>query len=307
MSVINISQQSVKGNCDLKCDYNFKYHKSNSIATNAGSAIQISYEDSGIPPVTYNNVKYNVDYIVLTYPSYVLYNGNNAIGNLEILHTSVKDKSVLVVLIPLTISDDITKSSTLINNIISAVSNNAPNLNENVTLNISDFTLQDLVPKKPFYTGTSIFNLIFFDLDGAISISQSSYNTLTKIISLSQGTETPSQLAIIQSSSAYSNDLFPLFYNSKGPNNSNNNVDGDIYISCQPTGNSNEEKLVSFTKEKNPTTTFELDLKKLFKNPYFIYFFYALLFIILLVFISLLINTISSSSIKIPFITKKHS
>ena len=306
MSIINVSQENVKGKCDLKCDYQFKYHKSNSIATNNGSQIQISYEDSGVPPVTYNNIKYNVNYITLSYPSYFLYNGNNAVGNLIIFHTSVKDSSVLLVIIPLVIAGENSKASTLLNSIINLVSTSAPNINENVTLNMSDFTLQDIVPKKPFYTVTNYYNFILYDLDTAISISQSSYNNLTKIISIANGTASSAQLATAKSSPQYASEIVPIYYNSKGPNNLNNNVDGDIYISCQPTGNSVEEENVTFTKEKNETTTFEIDLKKIMQNPYFIYFLYAIIFIVLLVFLSLVINMISSSSkMKIPFLSKK--
>ena len=85
--LINISQQNVIGKCDLKCDYNFKYTNSNSIATNNGMVIQISYEDSGVPPVTYNNVKYNVDYLLISQPSVHNFNGSQAVAELLIIHS----------------------------------------------------------------------------------------------------------------------------------------------------------------------------------------------------------------------------
>jgi hypothetical protein len=244
----------------------------------------------------------------LYYPSFLLYNGSNATGNLEIVHTSVKDQSMLVVIIPITISGETTKASNLITNIINSVSSSAPNSGENVTLNLSDFTLQDIVPKSPFYSTTLFFKCILYDLDNAITITQTTYNTWSSINSTTSGTESPSQLATAQSSSANSGEILSLFYNSKGPNNSHSHGDDDIYISCKPTGNSEEQQNVSFTKEKNDTTTFNTDLSSLFKNPYFIYFFYALVFVILLVFLSMIINMISSSHpIKIPFMSRKKS
>ena len=304
MSIIDVSQQYVKGKCDLKCDYSYKYHKSNSIATNSGSLITISYEDSGVPPVTYNNIKYNVDFIELMYPSEVLYNGSPALANLNILHTSVKDSSAIIIIIPIVLSESTNRASNFISEIINSVSSSAPNNGEKVTLNISDFSLQDIIPKKPFYNVSVFFNVILFDLEGAIPMSQTTFDTFSQIILPVQGGETSSQLASILASPDGSKEIMPLFYNSKGPNSSNNGED-EIYISCQPTGNSEETENVTFQKRKNSTTTFQIDMAKLFKNPYFIYFFYALIFIILFVFLNMLINIISSGSVKIPFFTKK--
>jgi len=298
---INISKQYVKGNCDLKCDYNFTYHNSNSIATNMGTTIQISYEDSGIPPVTYNNVKYNVNAIQICYPSSFLYNGVNAAANIIIEHASIKDKSILAVVIPIVLSGETSSGSSLISEVIQSVANSAPNTNENVTLNLEGFSLQHIVPKKPFYT-TSIatfITYILYDLEDAIPISEATYDTLTKIVKANPS-ETPTEIDNLPV-----DDIMPLFYNSKGPNRFSSN-DDDIYISCQPTGHSEEEKEVDF-KKKNSTTTFDTDLSKLFKNPYFIYFFYAVIFIILLAFLSMIINMISSSNVKVPFMSKKHS
>jgi len=304
MGIIDISQQYVKGICDLKCDYSFKYQKSNSIATNKGSRIQISYEDTGIPPVTYNNIKFNVSMIELTYPSSILYNGVPALANLTIVHNSVKDGSMLFVIIPITLSETTSKGSTSISEIVKLVALSAPNDGEKVTLNLPDFSLQDIVPKKPFYTGSFSFNLILFDLKNAIPMSQTTYSTLNNIIQ-SKPDGSSSQLAIILESKKSSNEFLPLFYNSKGPNQ--NSGEEEIYISCQPTGNSEETENVTFQKTTNTTSTFQVDLQNLFNNPYFIYCFYAFIFIVLLAFLNIIINFISSGSVIIPFYTKKKS
>ena len=307
MSIVDVSQQYVKGKCDLKCDYSYKYHKSNSIATNSGSSIMISYEDSGVPPVTYNNIKYNVDFIEITYPSSALYNGSPALANLAILHTSVKHNSLLIIIIPIVLSESTNRASSFTSDIINSVASSAPNDGEKVTLNIPDFSLQDVIPKKPFYTLSefTIFNLILFDLEGAIPMSQTTFDTFSKIIQAGQG-ETSSQLATILASPNASKEIIPLFYNSKGPNSSNN-VEDEIYISCKPTGNSEETENVTFQKQKNSTSAFQVDLAKLFKNPYFVYLFYALIFIVLLVFLNMIINIISSGGMKIPFFSKKNN
>lgn len=95
-----------------------------------------------------------------------------------------------------------------------------------------------------------------------------------------------------------------LFYNSKGPNTSNQ--EGEIYISCNPTGNSEKEENVTFKKAKNETTA--IDFSKIMSNQYFIYFMYALIFIIILMLVSTLIGGVSYTSKKFPsFVNKIYS
>jgi len=296
--LINISQQNVIGKCDLKCDYNFKYTNSNSIATNLGGVIQISYEDSGVPPVTYNNVKYNIDLIYITQPSIHNFNGSQAVAELLIFHTPLKGGNMLMVGIPFTTSGDNTTASNILSEIITLVASNAPNAGENVNLNSSEFSLQNIIPKKPFYnySGQSADYLVF-DIANAIPISSSDLNNLTTVLQQISSNE-----ALVISQSSTQN--ISLFYNSKGPNSSNQ--EGEIYISCNPTGNSEKEETVTFKKAKNQTTA--IDFSKIMSNQYFIYFMYALVFIIILMLVSVLIGSVSYTSKKMPsFMNNKGS
>lgn len=290
---INLTNTNVKGKCDLKCDYNFKYSNSNSIATNMGSSIQISYEDTGIPPVSYNNIKYIVSMIQITYPSIILYNNSPSLGSLLIEHTSIKDKGIFQVIIPLVTGSSSSTASFLISQIIQSVAINAPNTKENVNLNIQDFTLQSIIPNAPFFTTTTSNSIpiIMFDLKNAISISDTDYQSLSKIITASSTNQS--------SSSGYN-----IFYNPKGPNSQKPRED-EIYISCHPTGNSEEDTSVTYEKQTNTTTTINWDT--LSQNPIFIVFLYATIFIILLFFLSSCINMLSSTSIKILSFSSKSS
>ena len=290
---INLTNTNIKGKCDLKCDYNFKYSNSNSIATNMGTSIQISYEDTGVPPVSYNNIRYIVSMIQITYPSAILYNNAPALGSILIEHTSVKDKGIFQVIIPLITGSSSSTASFLISQIIQSVAINAPNTKENVTLNIQDFSLQNIIPNAPFFT-TNASNgtpLILFELKNAITISDTDYKSLSTIITASSTTQT--------SSSTYS-----IFYNPKGPN-SQRPLEDEIYISCHPTGNSEENTDVTYEKQTNTTTT--IDWSTLSQNPIFIVFLYASIFIILLFFLSSGINMLSSTSIKLPSFTSKQA
>jgi hypothetical protein len=288
---INLTNSNIKGNCDLKCDYVFNYGNSNSIATNMGSSIQISYEDSVVPPVTYNNVKYIVSMIQIVYPSIILYNNSQALGNIIIEHTSVKDKGILLVIIPLVSSSSTSTGSNLITQVIQSVATNAPNTKENVNLNIQGFTLQSIVPKAPYYT-TTLSNgstVIMYDLNNAIGISDTTNQSLTTIISNTTATASSSN---------------SIFYNSKGPNSQTSGGEDEIYISCHPTGNSEEETKVTFEKQKNDV--FTINWSKLSKNPLFITFLYACIFIILLLFLSMVINMLSSTTLKLPSFSSRN-
>ena len=58
MADLNISQDNVSGECNLKCSYSFQYSNSNCVAKNNGNTIVLSYDESNVPPATYNGNKY---------------------------------------------------------------------------------------------------------------------------------------------------------------------------------------------------------------------------------------------------------
>ena len=218
---INISKQNISGKCDLKCTYNFKYTETNLTAQNFGSLIILKPDSSKIPPVTYNQQKYNVASILLISPSVHIFNGSTCAAELWIEHTSVQGGSNLLVSIPIIASSDSSTASNLITEVIQGVSSNAPANGETTNLNISGFTLQSIVPNKPFYSYTSNnADIIVFDITNAIGLSSSTITTLQKIIKPFP-IPTPGD---------------KLFFNSSGPNTTK--VGEGIYISCKPTGSS---------------------------------------------------------------------
>lgn len=244
---INISKQNISGKCDLKCSYNFKYSETNLMAKNNGVSIALTTDSNKIPPVTYNNQKYNVSNIEIVSPSIHLFNGATAAAEILINHTPVQGGSQLNVAIPITSSSESSTASTLITQVIQSVSSNAPAANETTNLSISGFTLQDIVPSKPFYSYTSASDntdFIVFDITNAIPLSSSTITTLQQIIK-------PFPLPTPGGK---------LFFNSSGPNTTK--VGEGIYISCKPTGSSDEETAVTYNK--NVTT---YDFTDLTNNP----------------------------------------
>jgi carbonic anhydrase len=241
---MNITAKNVTGNCDLKCSYNFGYSESSTTATNHGTAISLSYDPTSEPPVKYNGKKYTVSSILIYYPSMHLYNGVQLAGEILIMHTPVNNiGNSLAIFIPLKSSTDSSTASQIITEIINIVKANAPAYYNKTTINIASFNLQDIVPQKPyyFYTSSSTDVIVYGDTE-AIPLSSGTISTLQQIIMINYKKSTPQ--------------TNELFYNSAGPT-LNKDLGNGIYISCQPTGSSNELMPVEFEK-KNMSSTFSL-------------------------------------------------
>jgi hypothetical protein len=246
---INISQNNVYGKCDLKCAYNFKYKESAITAKNNGVNISLTCDNSSVPPVLYNEEKYNLSQILIFSPSLHLFNNSKTEAEIIVEHTPESGGQNLFVCVPIIKSGDSTTASTLLTQIISGTAANAPAANETTSMNLSGFTLNKIIPKSPFfsYSGTysnSTADFIVFGKNYAIPLNQNVLNGLGKIIK-------PFPLPMLGDN---------LFLNAKGPNSSGSIGDG-IYISCQPTGSSEEETEITNTK-----STSESDVSVSFEN-----------------------------------------
>jgi len=244
---INISRENVQGKCDLKCAYNFKYSESNITAKNKGVLISLTYDNSSVSPVTYNDEKYTVSKIEITCPSIHIFNGSTTDAEIFIEHTPVKGGPKLMVGIPMKSSSDSSTASNLITEVIKGVATNAPAQGDSTNLHLSGFTLENIVPKKPFYsyTESETTEWIMFDILEAIPLKKNTLSTLSQIIK-------PFPIPTPGTT---------LFFNSSGPNTGATIGDG-IYISCKPTGSSEEETAVEYTKN-----TPSYDLSNLLENP----------------------------------------
>lgn len=282
---INISQQNVQGKCDLKCSYNFKYSESNTTAKNNGLMISLTYDNSSVPPVLYNNEKYTVSTIMIISNSTHLFNNINASAEIIIEHVPVSGGPLLFVSIPIINSSESSTASNLITEIIQSVATNAPSDGDSTNLTLSNFTLQDIVPNKPFfsYTDNGNNNCIVFNIANAIPLSSATLSTLGNIIQ-----QYPSGSALGGN----------LYYNSSGPNSSNNVGEG-IYISCQPTGSSEEETDVTYSKN---STSF--DLGNAFNNPTVFIIILVLIgcvgFVLIFICLNFGYNYLTSDAIKLP-------
>ena len=286
---INISRENVSGDCDLKCAYNFKYPQTSLVAKNDGVMISLTCDKSNTPPVLYNNQKYIVDKFIIVSPSLHNFNGSKSSAEVLINHTPNGGGEQFIVCIPIIESTDSSTASNLLTEIIQGVSNGAPAKDETTNLNINGFTLNKIVPKKPFYSYTSSSNTdkneyIVFDILDAITINNKTLSSLTKIIN-PFSISTPGN---------------KLFYNQKGPNQTT--VGDGIYISCQPTGSSEEETDVEYTKEQSSYDLFSFnsDSTKIFLQVLFS----CIIFLIIFGGIGYAYSKITGNPIQMPTLGK---
>ena len=267
-SPINISPQSITGKCDLKCAYNFDYPITNLVATNTGLLINIKCDNQNSTPVTFNNSKYNVEEFILCAPSLHLFNGKQTPSELIIIHTPQSGGPNLSVCIPIVQSGNTNDATNLITEIIQQVSPNS--VGETITLNIANFTLNNIVPKQPFYNynDNNLGNCVVYGIVFAIPLSQTILSTLTTII------PTPYNVSSIGDGN--------LFFNSAGPNQSSSGGDG-IYISCQPVGSSQETTDTTSNTNTNTNTNTSSNSFDYKKYEYLLWIFLLIAFILLLI------------------------
>lgn len=267
---IDISNQNIAGDCSLKCQYNFTYQTSNCSATNNGEYISLPYDSSNTSTVLYNTIKYNVSEIRLYTPSLHSYNGSTTDAEMIIYHTSSGGDNPVLVCVPIQQNGSANPATQMLSEIISTVASNAPHDGESCNINLPNFNLNAFVPKQPFYSYTATLpynpcngtnNFIVFGLKSAVPISIASLNSMKSIITQNK----------------YSTKVGPLlFYNKDGPGS--NIMGDDIYIECNPTGESEEQ--TEFTEFKSPLSTF--DWQAFIRNPVVIIMLFSLVFVLII-------------------------
>jgi len=235
---INISSSKITGNCDMKCAYSFFYNNSACIVTNKGGYLSIGYDKSSAPPVVYNAAAYDVSEIRIYTPSLHSYSGSKTNGEMIIIHKSNTGANDLLVCIPIKSNNTTSGSALFMQTLINTVANNAPSEGGQTSVNIPRFTLNTLVPHKPFYSYTAtlpyqpcnskVEYVVFDPANAYLDIMEDSLDKLYKVIS-----QNPYDIKTGPS----------LFYNQNGPG-SGGAAGNEIYIDCQPVGASEESSQI---------------------------------------------------------------
>jgi carbonic anhydrase len=243
--------------CDLKCEYSFKYPQTSLNIANRGEYISLKTDVSNSPPVTFNTSKYDVAEMRIYAPSLHTYNGKNTAAELIIIHNNVSSNGNLLVCVPMmTVSNSSnTDSSAIFDSIISEVAKTANSSGAKTTVNIPGFSIDKLIPLKPYYSYTGTlpyspcngeYDYVVFSKDNFafLSLSIMAHKSLTKVITAN-------------GYSAQTN-TNGVFFNKNGPTLPT--VKGDIYIECLPTGSAGEQ-LVPLAKSGDDlySQTFNMD------------------------------------------------
>lgn len=239
-TTLDINSQNISGDCNLKCSYSFDYHNSSTVAKNDGFSINLTYDKLNMSPVIYNTNKYEVKSIMIFSPSIHLFNGTQTNAEIVIEHAPVVSGPPFSVGIPVMESSATSTSPSVLSQIITAVSYNAPANGESTSINISGFNLNSLVPAKTplyAYTQPDSTNWIVFGKKNSILLDKSTLQTLSKIIK---------PLPVKSLAAAGPN----IFYNASGAVKGLRGGQDQIYIDCQPVNESEEkEDVIRF---KNP-------------------------------------------------------
>lgn len=268
---INISLSKITGNCDMKCAYSFFYNNSACIVTNKGGYLSLSYDKSSAPPVVYNAAAYDVNEIRIYTPSLHAYSESKTVGEMIIIHKSNTGANDLLVCIPIKLNNSTSVSALLMQTLINTVSSNAPSEGGQTSVNIPRFTLNMLVPNKPFFSYTAtlpyqpcdgkVEYVVFDPTNAYLDIMDDSLNKLYKVIS-----QNPYDIKSGPN----------LFYNQKGPG-SGGALGNEIYIDCQPVGISEEtSQIVTDGGE------YSASAEDFLNNPYIKIILGSLIFIVLL-------------------------
>ena len=278
----NISTRNNPLPCNLKCAYSFQYPTSSCIVTNgSNNGLEISYDKSNSSPVTYNGNKYQVTGINLILLSIHFYNENQSDAELWIQHKCEATGQSLCVVIPITKSSGSGIATSILSQIISAASAGANQPGQKTTVDLSNYSLDNIVPSKPFYTySANGTDLIVFGIDNAILLSEENLKILNKLI------PTSSQKKIYDS--ALAKKFPPLSFNKDGPGRE---AGGDIYIDCQPVDESDET--VEISANKLGGANFDAS-EQFWNSPFLISFVFAIILFFFLYLIRMGVQQLSA-------------
>ena len=300
---MNISPDNIYGDCELKCMYSFNYPKSSCTATNNKYYIRLTYDTTSVPAVKFNNASFNVSEILLVSPSVHKFNGTTVDAELIIVHTPIAGGYEFCVCVPIVERGGTTKGSTIIETIVSTVANQAPSTGETAVVPLDEFTLNSIVPMSPFYSYSvdDKEEFIVYGEKDAINISQKSLKTLQSIITAAPDKSLPLNADIF--ATVRNGKPLPLFINKDGPK-SGEIGDGEIYIDCRPTGNSEETTNITKTR---PNIYTNVKAQSLINNPIVIFILSSLFTLIILYACYFLITVFSSGKSVLSGLTKNKS
>lgn len=267
--------------CTLKCDLAFDYGDISDLKiTNVGDYLSLRSTATN-KPVTYNLSTYNVSEIRIYRQSVNKFNGKNSDGELIIIHTSNEGKPPVHICVPIKKGNSADVASGILSTVISQASLRANSSGKEVLMQVEDFeyNLNDFVPRKPFYMAlVNSVNYIIFppSSNTYIYINIPDFETLTTITT----------------AKTYTSINPPISYNARGPSIAKSD---EIYIDCQPVGESDNKKTV-VTDNGKPALSAAFNLNTFFSNVFIQLILGSLVFVIFIVIINKFLDAMSSKN-----------
>ena len=234
---------------------------------NKSDHISIKTEITSVMPVLYNESKYQVHEIRIFVKSLHTYNGQYADAEMFIHHKNENGGNDLLVCIPIVRQDFSNgESSEIFRNIFTELSKRANSKNSETVININTFSLNKLIPMKPFYSykGTlpykpcnGNYDIIVFNKNngGFITMNDNIYSKLNEIITLNNY-------------NVHKVDDTYVYYNELGPSFLSTSTSDEIFIDCQPTGDDGTS-LVPVNKSLTSALSADIPtLSNLLKNKF---------------------------------------
>lgn len=301
---INIAKSKSEGECRLKCNYRFDYPKDSQVlvenAGQAGLMINTGVNVPKVTPVKYNGNDYNPAAVVFQ-PVWGLFKirGRYPRGMIMIPHIPKVEGPFLIVCIPLT-TGSVNNAGGLVSDVIRGGMREAPRSGTKTNLKLRGYSLNVLVPKKPFYSFQlkgGMVDLIVFDEGASIE-----YGLWKKYLSFTAGQNLNSWMrrdkyvSKIQNQPSFINAKDgSLFYNKDGAKGlTYGDGTNDVYIVCEPTDQAEDNV---FVKMENYVEQMGFDFfsgeggddKNIMNNPWFQAF---LLLVVILVFYGIVFGAI---------------
>jgi hypothetical protein len=234
--------------CIAKCIFWYNYSGSSSCnITNNVTQLSILYDGGG--DIMYNSDTYTPINVRIFSPSLHTYDGVQAEAELVLEHTS-KSASMAGLLVCVPISTTAPRSNASV--ILESIIDNAPkDQNDPVSLSLANFNMNGIIPSAPYYTYSgplpydacvpdTIYQYIVFHPtnNGALGIDKPRLEKLGNLILYSNIAAVPAS------------ESTPVFFNPKGTSQNGFNGEDQIYIQCQPAGESEETKV--YKEPKSP-------------------------------------------------------
>lgn len=210
--------------CDMQCEYQPKYKFSSMVVQNEGDYINFEFLGKE-SEVRFNSELYQPESMRLYKPSLHEYGDGKVYAEFWIRHKEENTGKILYVCIPVTYI----ASKTQLDNLIMHVKDKAPDKGESTGVRYDTFSLNNIVPQKPYF---------FYTANNPL-VEPCTESVQIIVFNKADSAKTSSNLEFITESSYTVKSDVTYFYNKNGPLAfSTGEQSDDIYIDCQPTGES---------------------------------------------------------------------